>query len=66
VEYLSTAIERKSKDAARIWSQAMGNRVQMNDGSPLYQVYRKAAENNISSLDLFTIPEDDKWVYKTF
>lgn len=65
IEYLFTTVERYSPEAARIWTQAMANRVQMNDGSPLHHVYKKAAENNISSLELFTIPEDDNFIYKT-
>ena len=43
----------------------MANRVHMNDGSPLHHVYKKAAENHISTLELFTIPEDDNFIYKT-
>jgi hypothetical protein len=38
LEYVFTTVERYSPVAARIWTQAMANRVHMNDGSPLHRV----------------------------
>lgn len=64
MEVLFTWLEREFPDAARIWNQAMNKRVGLNKAS-LSKVYMKAHANNISSIELPTLPEQDDWVYDT-
>lgn len=64
MEVLMTFLERHQKNMARVWNQAMGQRVGNRD-APLWKILQIAHEQGIKSTELPYIPEKDEWVYKT-
>ena len=56
LEVLFTYLERDWPGAARIWNQTMNHRMGLYK-APLSKVYMKAHANNVSSIELPTIPE---------
>lgn len=56
IEVLFTFLDRYSKDASRIWTQAMGQRVGKRD-APLWEIYKTAHEQGIESHELPYLPE---------
>lgn len=64
LEILFTFLERHYPDATIVYSPGLNKRVGL-ENAPLLEVFKKAHDMHLSSIDLVAIPEQDSWLYAT-